>query len=335
MVSVDIVPVVRDASEALDLNIRRFFPKDTDLYLEFSNRSLSLLISKILSSKIVLDAGKDYQLSLNDSSINNIIQQSIPEKLAVYVGKPSSELKTQIYGVARLDRSRQNNILATLQGLSFAEFSVPWLNERFQLSEVTEGTFHLKGKQFNIFILLKDEHVVVSNSLIALRDLPYTNERSLVTNDALAKLNSSADEAALIFCGNLSVFNHLKDETLIKFMRNDNQGMKEWFDRVSEYVSVVTLKDSSFEEFEIVSFKDAQDIPRFQELLRKKSQTLKDQYLKNSGVALDSEMQVKEDQLEIKTRVNDLDKFLGHFLKFIKDEGQKLLDKQNKNGEEQ
>ena len=46
-------------------------------------------------------------------------------------------------------------------------------------------------------------------------------------------------------------------------------------------------------------------------------------------------MQVKEDQLEIKTRVNDLDKFLGYFLRFLKDEGQKLLDKQNKNGEEQ
>ena len=89
------------------------------------------------------------------------------------------------------------------------------------------------------------------------------------------------------------------------------------------------------EELEIVSFKDAQDIPRFQELLKKKSKVLKDDYLKNSGVALDSEMQVKEDQLEIKTRVNDLDKFLGYFLRFLKDEGQKLLDKQNKNGEEQ
>ena len=111
--------------------------------------------------------------------------------------------------------------------------------------------------------------------------------------------------------------------------------MKEWFDRVTEYISVVTLKDSRLEEFEIVSFKNAQDIPRFQELLEKKSKVLKNKYLKNSGVALDSEMQVKKDQLEIKTRVNDFDKYLGHFLKFLKDEGQKLLDNQNKNGEEQ
>jgi len=283
----------------------------------------------------MLESSKDYQLPLESSPLKNMIQQNIPEKLAIHIGKPNSDLKTQIYAVAKLDQVREKNILASLRGLSFSEISVSWLNEQFQLSEVSSTVFHLKGKQFNIFIRLNNQHLIVSNSLIAIRDLPYSLDDSLLSNDGLAKLKPNIDQAALIFCANLSVFNHLQDDAILKLFRNDNQWIKEWLGKVTEYVSVLTLKDSRLEEFEIVSFKDAQDIPRFQELLEKKSKALKNEYLKNSGVALDSEMQVKEDQLEIKTRVNDLDKFLGHFLRFLKDEGQKLLDKQNKNGEEQ
>ncbi len=335
LVSESLVPILENSINASDLTIQRFFPKGTDLYFEFGNKSLAFIITKVLNSEIALQSGKDYQLSFDNASLNSIIQQNIPEKLAIHVGKPNSELKTQIYAVAKLDDAKEKNILSSLRGLSFAEFGVPWLNEQFQLTEISARIFHLKGKQFNIFIRLMNEHLIVSNSLIAIRDLPYSTGESLEANDGIAKLQPNVDQAALIFCGNLSVFNHLKDESFSKLFQNDTQGMKEWFDRVTEYVSVVTLKDSIFEEFEIVSFKDAQDIPRFQELLEKKSKVLKNKYLKNSGVALDSEMQVNEDQLEIKTTVNDLDKYLGHFLKFLKDEGQKLLDNQNKNGEEQ
>ncbi len=320
-----------------NLDIQRFFPKATDLYLEFGRKSLSFLIAKVLDSEIARESRKDYQWSLDYTSLNDLIQKNIPEKLAIYIGKPNSELKTQIYAVAKIDELKENNILGSLRGLSFAEFAVPLLNEQFQLREVSEGIFHLKGNQFNLFISLKNTYLTVSNSLIAIRNLPYSFEESLESNDGLMKSvqPGKGDQAALIFCGNLSVLNHLKDETVLQLFQNDMQGMKEWLDKVTEYVAVVTLKDSMLEELEIVSFKDAQDIPRFQELLKKKSKVLKDDYLKNSGVALDSEMQVKEDQLEIKTRVNDLDKFLGYFLRFLKDEGQKLLDKQNKNGEEQ
>ncbi len=320
-----------------NLNIQRFFPKETDLYLEFGRKSISFLIAKVLNSEIAFDSSKNFAYSVDTASLNDLIQQNIPEKLAIYIGKPKPDLRTQIYAVAKINERKTKSILTSLRGLSLAELAIPLINEQFQLSEISASTFHLKGKDFNLFITVKNGYLTVSNSLIAIRKLPYSVENSLESNDNVMKSvqSNGENQAALIFCGNLSVFNHLKDETVLQFFQNGMQGMKEWFDKVTQYVSVVTLKDATLEELEIVSFKDAEDIPRFQELLKKKSKILRDDYLKDSGVALDSEMQVKEDQLEIKTRVNDLDKFLGYYLRFLKDEGQKLLDKQNKNGEEQ
>lgn len=329
-----ISPTNPSAALPKNLTIRSFFPKQPDLYLELSRESLSFIISKLLQSSFFSSRGGS-NLNLQDAPVEALIVQNMPEKMAVYIGNSDPKLKTQIYSVVKLNEYREQVVWDTLKNLVSSNFQVPWFNEQFELRE-SDGVFHLKGQQFNFFIALRKGYLMVSNSLIAIRKTPYSTGESLESNmDLSTPLSSEANQSAILFCGNLSIFNEINDQNLKQFLMNDADEFKNWLNKVSRYISIVTLKESSLEELEIVSFKNAQDIPQFQELLKRKSEELKKDYLKNSGVDLDSQMQINKDQLEIKTRVNDLNKFLNHFLNFLRDEGEKLLDNQNKNGEEQ
>lgn len=323
-----------ESSISSNLTIRSFFPKETDLYLELGREGLSFLLKKLIRSNFMNQAQDDNAFLLNPS-FENLLLQNLPDELAVYLDASNPKLRTQIYAVVRLKEGREQVVSETLKSLTSNGLTIPMLNEQFEMREI-DNIFHMKSKQFNVFVALNNNFLIVSNSLIAIKKLPYSSVDSLVANEELSSgLNSYMDQSAVLYCGNLSILNQINDENLKQFLADDVNEFKNWLGKMTKYVSVVKLNDSTLEELEILSFKDAQDIPQFKQLLERKSSELKKQYLKNSGVDLDSEIQVSDDQLKIKTRVKDLDKFMGYFLNYLRDEGKKLLDNQNKNGEEQ
>lgn len=317
-----------------ELTIRSFFPKDADFYLELGHESLSFVLKKLVRSDFMNQA-QDGNPFLANPSFEDLLLENLPDEMAVYVDASDPKLKTQIYAVVKLKEGREQLVSGTLKSLTSHGLNIPMLNEQFEMREI-DDIFHMRSKQFNIFVMLKNNFLIVSNSLIATRGLPYSSVDSLESNEELSSgLSSFRDQSAVLYCGNLSVLNQLNDENLKQFLTDDVKEFRDWLGKMTKYVSVVKLNDSTLEELEILSFKNAGDIPKFKQLLEKKSNELKSQYLKNSGVDLDSEIQISDDQLKIKTRVKDLNKFMGHFLNYLRDEGKKLLDNQNKNGEEQ
>jgi tetratricopeptide (TPR) repeat protein len=306
-------------------SLSAFFPKDADFYLNLKRESLKFLIKRVLSSR-------QFEIQLQGKNLLSVVQEHLPQQVGFFVGSSDPKARTQVYAVIELDAQRAGTIRENLEKFSQESLVLPWLNQGFILEPLHSGIFQLVGGQVNAFLTVKDRFLVVSNSLLPVKNMPYSKETSLLSNKSLNSTLAStpvSSSDAVLYSGNLPGIEKLIDPKYINLLLKDWVESKDLFQKVQDYISVLHLGKDSFEEYEVISLKTPSDLELIRDLLERKTTAIREALKKDEGIELNSIVTVRDGAVAVHTKVMDIDRFIDHFLHYLDEHKDQIMNMNN------
>ena len=312
-----------------NLSISSFFPREMDFYLNFGKGALQFISSRILS-------GVDLQIQAQGQNFQELLVGNLPEQISIYVGTPEPGAKISVYAVLELDDKRAQTLREGLAKFSEENFALPWMAEGMNLEFIHSGIYSLSGGSLNLFIAVKDRFLILSNSILNLNKIPYTNEESLGSNVSLKSTLASAPVSSsdfFLYSKDLSALHELFDEQHAKIFFKNWSGPMDYFQKIQNYVSLLHLGHNDLEEYEVISVKSSVDLESVREILESKAVNIKESMKKEQGIDLDYKLTVQEGAIAVYTKVSDLEHFIEFVLNYFDVEKNRLMNKNKKKGE--
>jgi len=323
---------VNDSTKEEDsssISLSSFFPKEADFYLNLGKGALEFLTRRILSSG-------EFQVHLQGQNLMNLIENYLPHQVGVFVGSTEPEARTQVYAVLELGKDRAVSFARNMEKFSQDSIVLPWLSQGLILEPLHSGIYRLMGGQFNAFLTVKDRFLIVSNSLLTVRKMPYPNAQSLLSNASLKSTMASPPVSsfdAVLYSGNLPGIESFFEGKYAKILLKDWAESKELFQKIQNYVSLLHLGKNDFEEYEVLSLKSPSDLEPIRELLEKKTSSIRESFKKEKGIELSSEVTIRNGAIAVHTKVSNLEHFIEHFMHYLDAHRNQLMNKNKKKGE--
>jgi|GEM_PF-1069978 len=309
----------QDIASVREVSIREFFPKNPDFYIEVSQDSVAYVLQSFLQSE-ALKVLFPYS-QIQRPHLIPAMKSRLPKQVAFFIGRTKQNVRLQIYGVIHMEELQAAGLLENLELMSQGSFQLPVSSQKFELVPFHGGIYHLKGKDMNFFLTVKSSHLIVSNSLAAINNLPFAQADSLtqnsLANTALEETEGQPD--GLLVCTNPGILQELFDGKLPAKYQGKLDQLEESISRVDQYVSLVQLKDEDLQEFEFVSVKQKEDLEKLKIELQGKAEELKKAVVEEHGTTIDTVVEIKNDKIYVQTRFNTVQKLIKQFMDQLKD----------------
>lgn len=293
-----------------------FFPEKPQLFVHAKKSALTKMYNKAFEIW-----SKNSKLEIDLTSIQQRIIQELPNQLAISLYKPNADTKLQILACSKLTEQKLQTIHKNLEIFAGRPITIPGNQDiHIEIQSLNLHTYQVKAFGTSIFIHLKDQHLIVSNSIVATNNLPHDDKVSLNSNVSFINFLKSAKDfkhEIKLFSDDFSSFNQGLDKqtlAIIKEVTNDFNLLE----NIASYIAFLNFDNNTFKELEYIGAKSSDQVKSLVQSIESASKHIEDTLLKNNSHKITSEIVVKDSIIEISTEISNLDQFIQTIIDKVK-----------------
>lgn len=298
-----------------------FFPKKPQLFIHAKHKALIKLYSKIFSYFTK-------SMPINEQIQKKIIKE-LPKQMAISLFKPNKNTKLQIFACSKLNKNKIQFIHRNLELFTGRPIQIPGFKDtQTKIQSINLNTYQLQIFDVNIFIYIKDNYLIVSNSLLATRNLPHKTKNSLRSNAQFLSYIKSANNFSYeiqLFSDDFSSLNTQLDKSTLDVIKQITPEF-DVLDKIKSYMVFLNVVNDTVYELEFIKAKKELQIKQIIKSIEIASKQFEKSLEKDKDYQIESEILVQNGIIKIKTKMNYFSSFIESIINKFQLDPQHLKD---------
>jgi hypothetical protein len=223
--------------------------------------------------------------------------------------KPYKQLLS--YLVLKFEKGFTESLISRLDMLAGKEITLPGQEFSLEVMPLDSNSWSVKFDKKEIFISVKHDTVVLSNSILTLEKVPFSTSNSLLSNDFYMKNTNllNVENSAVLYSSDMASFSKELPEHYWTTINNVWPDAKEFFSHLPNYLSIVNMEDTLVREYEILKYESSDKANAAAKYFSKTSSKMIQDASSNENVQLDVDILVEDKTVTIYSIINGVFEF--------------------------